>query len=459
MTPTSELEKTESNSGQKFREFLRHVFDLNLDKENDFRTIETIKADVDFRGTKLWILICAIFIASLGLNVNSTAVIIGAMLISPLMGPIIGFGLSLGISDLVLMRRSLRNYGISTLISIITATLFFLLSPLSHAQSELLARTQPTFYDVLIAFVGGFAGILAGTSKNKGNVLPGVAIATALIPPLCTAGFGLATANWQFFFGAFYLYIINSVFIAIATFVLVRMMRFPKKAMENKMRERRLRRLLTTVAFCTIIPSVYLGFVLVRDTYVQESAHRFINEQLNSNNYQVVKSDVTKKNNRYVIDAVVIGSVLSKTEQDSLRALMPRYGLKKDVMLNIRQGFDRQDVNVNELKNVVLKDLYTNSEKLIQEQQRTIDSLNNLLGNLSRYSDLDSGINAEARLLFPQVKAIQLAPTLQLGLGQDSVLLVLVNPQNKLSEKDAQKLSSWLCTRTQTKYVKLIINK
>lgn len=230
MTSTNELEKTESHSGQKFREFLRHVFDLNLDKENDFRTIETIKADVDFRGTKLWILICAIFIASLGLNVNSTAVIIGAMLISPLMGPIIGFGLSLGISDLVLMRRSLRNYGVSTLISIITATLFFLLSPLSHAQSELLARTQPTFYDVLIAFVGGFAGILAGASKNKGNVLPGVAIATALMPPLCTAGFGLATANWNFFFGAFYLYIINSVFIAIATFVLVRMMRFPKKS-------------------------------------------------------------------------------------------------------------------------------------------------------------------------------------------------------------------------------------
>ena len=205
--------------------WLRRLLDFRDDKAGDVATIESLKGDVEFRGTKLWILICAILVASIGLNVNSTAVIIGAMLISPLMGPIIGFGLGFGIADLDLVRKSLRNLALTTLFSILTATIYFLLTPLDQPGSELLGRTEPSLYDVLIAFFGGAAGLIAGSSKSKGQVLPGVAIATALMPPLCTAGFGLATGNWPFFFGAIYLYIINSVFIAFATFVMVRIMR------------------------------------------------------------------------------------------------------------------------------------------------------------------------------------------------------------------------------------------
>ena len=185
-----------------------------------------MKSAIVFRGTNLWILMFAILIASLGLNVNSTAVIIGAMLISPLMSPIIGMGLAVGIGDSEMLKQSLKNYGVATLISVLTATLYFFISPLSEARSELLARTSPTLYDVLIAFFGGAAGVLALTTKSKGQVIPGVAIATALMPPLCTAGYGLATAQWAYFFGAFYLFFINTVFIATATFLGVKLLRF-----------------------------------------------------------------------------------------------------------------------------------------------------------------------------------------------------------------------------------------
>ena len=198
-------------------ERVKMYFNILPDKEDEQAIIAQICNGVSFKGANLWVLIFAIFIASLGLNVNSTAVIIGAMLISPLMGPIIGMGLAVGINDLDLLRRSAKNYGVATLISVLTATAYFLVSPLSEAQSELLARTSPSLYDVFIAFCGGAAGIIALCTRGKGNVIPGVAIATALMPPLCTAGYGLATGHWLYSLGAFYLFFINTVFIALAT--------------------------------------------------------------------------------------------------------------------------------------------------------------------------------------------------------------------------------------------------
>ena len=192
-------------------------FTVMQDMEDEKEIVAQITSGVSFRGANLWVLIFAIFIASLGLNVNSTAVIIGAMLISPLMGPIIGMGLAIGINDFQLLRRAAKNFAIATVISILTATVYFLITPLGEAQSELLARTSPTIYDVLIATFGGAAGILALCTKGKGNVIPGVAIATALMPPLCTAGFGLASGHLLYFLGAFYLFFINTVFISLST--------------------------------------------------------------------------------------------------------------------------------------------------------------------------------------------------------------------------------------------------
>ena len=197
--------------------------------ENEEEIIKEISEGVSFRGSTLWVLIFAIFIASLGLNVNSTAVIIGAMLVSPLMGPIIGMGLAVGIGDLELLKRSGRNFGVATLISVLTAMVYFLITPLSDAQSELLARTTPTIYDVLIATCGGAAGFIALCTKGKSNVIPGVAIATALMPPLCTAGYGLATGHILYFLGAFYLFFINTVFISLSTYVGTRLLHFRRE--------------------------------------------------------------------------------------------------------------------------------------------------------------------------------------------------------------------------------------
>ena len=204
-------------------------FKLLEEKEDYVAVINQLEKGVVFRGTNLWVLIFAIFVASLGLNVNSTAVIIGAMLISPLMGPIMGLGLGMGINDVALLKKALYNFLVAAGVALATSTLFFTLSPINEAHSEILARTSPNIYDVLIALFGGLAGMLATSSKNKGNVIPGVAIATALMPPLCTAGYGLATFQFQFFFGAFYLFIINTVFIALATFFVVKFLRFPLK--------------------------------------------------------------------------------------------------------------------------------------------------------------------------------------------------------------------------------------
>ena len=245
-------------------------FDLRQEKEDEQETIESIRRGVDFKGTNLWVLIFATFIASLGLNTNSTAVIIGAMLISPLMGPIMGFGLGLGIADFELIKRSFRNLATAALFSVITSTLYFLLSPLSEAQSELLARTQPTVYDVLIAFFGGMAGIVASSTKNKGNVIPGVAIATALMPPLCTAGFGLASGNLYYFFGAFYLFFINSVFICLATYLVVCLLKYPKKVFLDKQREKKVKRYVGLIVFFTIVPSLFLSYNLIRSSYFND---------------------------------------------------------------------------------------------------------------------------------------------------------------------------------------------
>ena len=249
---------------QKMYEMLRLGEDMAPEKD----TIAVIEEGVEFSGAKLWILVLAIFVASLGLNTNSAAVIIGAMLISPLMGPIIGMGLGIGINDFMLFKRAAKNYAVATLFSVLTATVYFLLTPFDEVQSELLARTSPTIYDVAIALCGGLAGIVALSSRSQrsGNVIPGVAIATALMPPLCTVGFGLGTGNWLFAIGALYLYLINTIFICLATFIGVTLMRFPKKVFVDKARERRVKHILSFISVVTIIPSIFLTLQMIQET-------------------------------------------------------------------------------------------------------------------------------------------------------------------------------------------------
>ena len=253
--------KTDERNKFAIKSFLGEYLDLRKDKDNELATVDSIRKGVEFKGANLWILIFAIFMASLGLNVNSTAVIIGAMLISPLMGPIMGVGLSVGLNDFELMKRSLKSFLITTAFSVTTATIFFLLAPIAGSQSELLARTSPTIYDVFIALFGGLAGVVALSTKEKGNVIPGVAIATALMPPLCTAGYGLASGNLIYFLGAFYLYFINSVFISLATFLGVRVMHFQRKEFVDKTREKTVRKYIVLIVVLTMCGAMIWGWM------------------------------------------------------------------------------------------------------------------------------------------------------------------------------------------------------
>ena len=440
--------------------WLRRLLDFRDDKAGDVATIESLKGDVEFRGTKLWILICAILVASIGLNVNSTAVIIGAMLISPLMGPIIGFGLGFGIADLDLVRKSLRNLALTTLFSITTATIYFLLTPLDQPGSELLGRTEPSLYDVLIAFFGGAAGLIAGSSKSKGQVLPGVAIATALMPPLCTAGFGIATGNWAYFFGAIYLYIINSVFIAFATFVMVRIMRFPMKAVASGDMRKRSYRWITVIAVCTLIPSIYLSIRLVRDSYQEQRAKQFIADHFAPPAHQVIRQSFIRADGdkRPYIDVVLIGKPLSSQTIDSIAALLPSYGLS-NFDLQVHQGIDNEaPTDYEQLGGVLLRDLYERSERTASEQRAEIDSLRRTLLRYDYYKSLTHDVSDEAKAVFTDISKLRLMPSMEFIQGQDSVLHILVTtPSSRLAPAERKKLEQWLQKRTKADALELIL--
>lgn len=440
--------------------WLRRLLDFRDDKAGDVATIESLKGDVEFRGTKLWILICAILVASIGLNVNSTAVIIGAMLISPLMGPIIGFGLGFGIADLDLVRKSLRNLALTTLFSILTATIYFLLTPLDQPGSELLGRTEPSLYDVLIAFFGGAAGLIAGSSKSKGQVLPGVAIATALMPPLCTAGFGLATGNWPFFFGAIYLYLINSVFIAFATFVMVRIMRFPMKSVASGDMRKRSYRWITVIAVCTLIPSIYLSVRLVRDSYQEQRAKQFIADHFAPPAHQVIRQSFIRADGdkRPYIDVVLIGKPLSSQTIDSIAALLPSYGLS-NFDLQVHQGIDNEaPTDYEQLGGVLLRDLYERSERTASEQRAEIDSLRRTLLRYDYYKSLTHDVSDEAKAVFTDISKVRLMPSMEFIQGQDSVLHILVTtPSSRLAPAERKKLEQWLQKRTKADALELIL--
>ena len=351
-------------SGSPFdslRRFLRDRFDLGEDSALQDEVVDNICRGVDFRGTNLWVLIFATFVASLGLNVNSTAVIIGAMLISPLMGPIMGMGLSVGINDFDLLKRSVRNFGFMVLVSILTSTLYFVVSPLSGAQSELLARTVPTTYDVLIAFFGGLAGIVAQSRRDRtSTVIPGVAIATALMPPLCTAGYGLATLQLNYFLGAFYLFFINTVFIAIATFVVVRFLKYRKKEFLDKGRS------MLLIVLVTIVPSVVIGYRIVKRSFFETNAQRYV-----SNVFQFPKAKAIDFHTHFdsdssSIEVFMIGEPVSKEAIESARLQMAGYGLSQAKLIVRQNGED---------DHVDLVSLQSGYRELIAEKNRRIGEL------------------------------------------------------------------------------------
>lgn len=439
---------------EALRSFLRSRFDLSADKASEEEVVDNIRKGVEFKGTNLWVLIFATFVASLGLNVNSTAVIIGAMLISPLMGPIMGMGLSVGINDFELLKRSLRNFGFMVLASIFTSTLYFFISPLSGAQSELLARTTPTTYDVLIAFFGGLAGIVAQSRKDRtSTVIPGVAIATALMPPLCTAGFGLATLQFKYFIGAFYLFFINTVFIAIATFIVVRFLHYSKKEFVDKNREMRVRRSILLIVLVTIIPSVVIGYRIVKRSLFENDVKRYVNTVFQFPKTKVIEHTGIYRpdNGESYVEIYLIGEPISDEMIENARLQMPQYNLR-DVRLVVRQSGETDNLNFSTLQ--------TGYQELLSEKNIRIRELETKLSAFATDTLAVRDITVEMRTLVPDLHDVTLSKAVRYNTDKtpaDTLVLFVMhlNKGKKLAAGERERIEQWLRVRTKTDSLKL----
>ncbi len=429
-------------------------FKLDHEKEELQTVITNIDNGVVFRGTNLWVLIFAIFVASLGLNVNSTAVVIGAMLISPLMGPIMGIGLGIGINDVALLRKAIYNYAIATGVALATSTLFFLLSPLDDAHSELLARTSPTIYDVLIALFGGFAGIVAISSKQKGNVIPGVAIATALMPPLCTAGYGLATLQFQFFYGAFYLFIINTVFIALATFIIVRLLHFPYKHLQNKKAEKMAHRIVWVVVLATLLPSIYFGYDMVRQDRFTRNANRFIVNEAHFPNDYLLNRKVDAKTKK--ITLVFGGKEIAPEEIEQLKGELKKYNLS-NASLEVKQGFAYLAENKNSEQNEQLSQL-TKAFTIKDENEK---KLLFQIDSIKKQGILNNQVFAEIKAQYPLVKngIIQTSVIIGDSTAGKKTVVILLSLSANLPLQEKIKLENWLKVRLNQPNINLIFQR
>lgn len=442
----------------KAKEMLLERLSLTGDKADDALIDERIRGDVDMRGSNLWVLMFATFVASIGLNVNSTAVIIGAMLISPLMGPIMGIGYGAGINDFTLIRRSFKNLAIATLIALFASTLYFLISPLDIAQSELLSRTTPTAWDVLIGLFGGLAGIVAATRKEKSNVIPGVAIATALMPPLCTAGFGLATEHWSYFFGAFYLYTINFVFIALASFLIIRAFNVSEKSYVDPALAKRAQRYIAIAMIATVLPSSYLAYQLVGEQLFKAKATAFVNEQFNFKNTNMAQIKVDSKKKE--IKVFLIGKHIPQKKLDDIRSHLTNTGLDK-ARLQIFQNGEQENIDLSVLKADIITELYKDSQIDLDAKAKQIAQLQDKLKLLSGSREYFVSVPHELETLFPKVSNVILSQSYDPSAADNnrSTPLLILNAKatKRLTGQERMQIEMWLKMRTKNNNVSVII--
>ena len=420
-----------------------NFINLHNGEEKKDKVLENVTSNISFRGSNLWILACAIIIASIGLNVNSTAVIIGAMLISPLMGPIVGAGFALGTYNFPLLKKSFKNLLIATVVSLLVSGFYFYIGPCKDVQSELLARTAPNIYDVLIAFFGGLVGVIAITRVEKGNPIPGVAIATALMPPLCTAGFGLATFNFSYFIGAFYLYSINCFFICIATFLVVKYLHYPSSIVDNKY-EKRIRYSISLLILVMIVPSSYLAYNLYNEKKFTKTAELFLQKEFEKNGYTLIYKKINYNANPKTIDVAFLNKKFTTEEIKSYNKMLSDNGLA-NTKINIRQ-------NNSDLKSEILSEINKNNTNLSEKDI----ALSSLRSELDNYKVSDSTLRKEIQILYPDMSGVSYGKIAQYP-ETDSVRLqfVMIYSGKKVNELQ---LKSWLEKRLNEKNVKLLNN-
>lgn len=351
---------------------MRETMDLHWEAHIE-GTTEIIRKDMIFRGHVVWVLVCSIFIASIGLNVNSTAVVIGAMLISPLMGPILATGFALGTNDMDLLRRGAKNFAVMVVVALITSTIYFLITPISDHQSELLARTRPTLLDAGVAIFGGVAGIIGVSRRNRGNVVPGVAIATALMPPLCTAGYGLATLQLNFFFGALYLFTLNAIFIALATLAIVRLLKFPLVKEVNPVRERKVKTYMAMGIIVLLAPSGWVLYQVTQEAVFNREVDRFINANFPLEGTELLERRITTNDAGRRIDLYLVGDPLG----EGARAMLEKQLVERDlgnVKLVVHQA-GAGSIDMQAMRSGILEDIYVRNEERLAEKDQRIQQL------------------------------------------------------------------------------------
>lgn len=349
--------------------FLKKLFDLREGAEEKRVIIDNVKDDADFSSARFWTLVCAIVIASIGLNMNSIPVIIGAMLISPIMGPLVSMGLALAIYDWGLLRRSFRNFLILTAIGVTISAIYFILSPINNAQSELLSRITPTIFDVLIAIFGGAAGFIGISRARYNNVIPGVAIATALIPPLCTVGYGIGTLQFNFVIGAFYLFIINSIFICLSALLVAKYLKLPKREYPDLMKRLQVKRIITGIIVVVVTPAVYLAYTFVLQNNFYQNAERYINTVFTDQGEVVIYRNVIYSRKDKYIELALLSSQFSEIDLTTFESLLPDFGLagtrliirQNDGLVDQREWqtmlehFSNNQADFEHLKNIILQ--------------------------------------------------------------------------------------------------------
>ncbi|WP_440067534.1 DUF389 domain-containing protein [Tenacibaculum discolor] len=464
-----EIQQDAKGLWEKIKKFILELLDFRDDTDQE-ATIEAIKSDISFKGATAWILICSIFVASIGLNANSTAVVIGAMLISPLMGPILGVGMSIAINDIDTLRKSLTNLATMIVLSLLTAFLFFFIFPLREETSELLGRVRPDIRDVLIAFFGGLALIIARTKKGTiASVIFGVAIATALMPPLCTAGYGLAIGNFDYFLGAMYLFTINTIFIALATFLVLKLLGFTMIRYVNSAKRKRIAQIASFIAFLVMVPAVFTFVGVYNESVIDASYKRFLKAKVYDNPnlwLQREKLEVKEK----TIKLFFNGDVSDATEsflRNELKTFpkIDSYSLviNENKAKSVDRVVDAYDRAVKELdeKDNVIKGLHME----IDDLKRTISNLNQTIEQDALYRDKNSipfsKISTEAKIRFNDIKEMSLAKVLSSSdfIKVDTTTVVSVKWNIKLKDsvivKNENELRSWIQKELKTDKIQL----
>lgn len=417
-----------------------NLFDLYEGEDDKQKTLDNITTNISFKGANLWILACAILIASVGLNINSTAVIIGAMLISPLMGPIVGAGFSLGIYDFNLLKKSLNNLLIATAAGLTVSTIYFYISPFKQVQSELLARTSPNIYDVMIAFFGGLVGVIAVTRVEKGNPIPGVAIATALMPPLCTAGYGLATGHFSFFLGALFLYSINCVFICIATFLIVKYLKYPAKKIEIKY-QKQVKYSISLLIVLLLVPSAYFAYSLYKQQKFTQSVNTFIEKEFTDEGETLIYKKTNYQADPKTIELAFFSKHFSKKEISKLDSQLNTYDIPKTKLI-IKQD---STLNISSLKNDILNEV-RNNDTLLDQKNAQITAMKT---EAAKNTFDNKKILEEANAIFPDIYAISVSNH-TFYTNKDSSYtetVLLYQTKKELSKTDKLKLENWIKQR------------